>query len=601
MQRSTDGTTSRRSTTRPSRRPSSRRRTTLVRGGALLALVVLGAGCAGTGGGGTLLVAEGTPSSPDGVRIWSAEPGEELDDERLVIESALRPNSIATRVEDGTTWVNGLGRTWSGADLLSYSDATRSSLIGVRPGDEPDVLATATNVQTTVLRRGAYVRTSDGCILATSATETEDVGTGSCAISSDERWVVSWPNASGDEGGALTIRDLRHDRDDEVELDGTVLNAVVLSAGAKVFATVEVADGVQGVVLDATDGSEVGRTATFPYMDVSTVSAEATGFVIISTDAATSEESDGTPFTTLSYVDPDDAEVTEIDSGYYLVPVDTGEDITYLSYGEELADSSVREWVPGDDEPHVLLEGQVGAGTADGRLIVLREVAATGTDPAGVEIWRPDAAHHLSKVLTVPAPADSLPLEEGGTGAVVSRAWVRGSMLHLQLDQGMASSYVRVDMVGDHTDAPVENEEGVLLESLDADGTALLTQRDEAAGDEAILVVRPHDHHPTERGRFAGTGLNLIHEGVVYVTSIAGSSDAPEVSVHSIRATGEERRELLWEDRQLAGATWPEQNGATVTSITTVGSLIAQQQQAAQSQGGAGAAGGPADSATGTP
>ena len=569
-----------------SMRRSTPRRSTILRGGALAALVVLGAGCAGTGGG-KLLLAEGTPTSPEGVKIWSAAPGDELDDDNLVVASAQRPGSISTRLEDGTTWVNGLGRSWKGSDLLAYADASATNLISTEPGGTPDELASAPNLQTTVLRRGAYVRTSDGCLLATSATDTEEVGSGSCTISSDERWVVSWTGTDG-EGPSVTIRDLRHDRDEEVDLDGRVVNAVVLASGARVLVVVEAPDGFQGVVLDATDGSEVGRTEAYPYLDVATVGAEATGFVIITTTPATTDpvSSGGSSDTSLAYVDAD-AKVETIDSGYYLVPVDTGSTITYLSYGAELADSSVREWSPGDDEPEVLLEGQVGAGTADGRLIVLREVAADGDRSAGVELWRPDATHHLEKVATVPAPEGALGIEEGGSGASVSRAWVRGSMLYLQLDQDSASSFVRIDMTGDHSDVPVENVERLLLESLDADGTALLTRGDEQAGDEAILIVRPHDHEAEERARFTSTGLNLIHEGVIYVTSVSGSNDAPEVSVHSLRAAGELRQELLWKDRQIAGATWPEQNGATVTSITTVGSLIAQQQQAQQQQAGA--------------
>ncbi|MHB1138320.1 MAG: hypothetical protein ACYC2O_05130 [Microthrixaceae bacterium] len=559
-----------------SMRRSTPHRTTILRGGALAALVLVGAGCAGTGGG-TLLVAEGTPTSADGVKIWSAAPGDELDDGRLVVASAQRPGSVSTRLEDGTTWINGLGRTWKGSDLLAYADASSTNLISTSPGGEPEQLASATDLQTTVLRRGAYVRTADGCLLATSPTETEQLGTGSCAISSDERWVVSW-GSPGEDAPALTIRDLRHDHDETVDLDGRVVNAVVLAAG-------ESPDGYRGVVLDATDGSEVGRTDAFSYLDVATVGAEATGFVIITTNSAASDPTaPEAPTTALSYVDAD-ARVESIDSGYYLVPVQTGETITYLSYGNELSASSVREWSPGDDEPHVLLEGQVGAGTADGRLLVLREVAASGDDPAGVEFWRPDASHELVKVLTVPAPEGTMGIEEGGSGATVSRAWVRGAMVYLQLDQAPASSFVRIDMAGDHSDVPIENAERLLLESLDVDGTALLTRGDEAAGDEAILVVRPHDHDAEERARFTSTGLNLIHEGVIYVTSISGSSDAPEVAVHSVRATGKERRELLWSDRQIAGATWPEQNGATVTAITTVGSLIAQQQAAQQQQG----------------
>lgn len=557
-----------------------------VLGAALVALTLAASGCANAVKD-KLLVAEGTGSSAAGVKLWAVSPGDDLEDGNVVIEAAAGPNSIATRNDDGTTWVNGLGRVWKNTALLSYTGAETSVLSTTDPGGSPHDLAESASVQSTVIRRGVYVRTADGCELATSATESTSVGKGSCAISSDERWVVSWPSTAGDSDTSLSIRDLRGDHTRTVKGLGTVVNAVVLSKDARVFAVVQTADGDQGVVLDATDGSEIGRTKVFPYLDVTTLGAEATGFVILS--------STGGSDSTLSYVDTD-AKVTEIESGYYLAPVGNGAEITYLSFGEDVTKSSVKEWSPGDDEPETLLSGQVGAGTADGRLVILREVSSAENSSGGtakgatVEFWRPGAGHELTKVLTIPAPSNALGITEGGTGASVSKAWVKGSTAYLQVDQDSTSSFVRIDLTGDHSDAPVLNAAGLLLESLDVDGTALLTVADSASGEEAVQVVGPHDDEPTTRATFTQTGVNLIHEGTIYVTAIGGTSEAPEISVRSVRATGDKDPELLWKDSQIAGATWPEQNGATVTSITTVGSLLAAQQAATQSQQSGGGA-----------
>ena len=144
-------------------------------------------------------------------------------------------------------------------------------------------------------------------------------------------------------------------------------------------------------------------------------------------------------------------------------------------------------------------------------------------------------------------------------------------------------------MTGDRSDAPIENSAGLRLDSLDADGTALVTLKNPDSGQESILVVGPHDDEPVERATFAQTASNLIHEGAIYVTEVSGdttgaSGQAPELSVVSFRSSGKLNQKLLWKDRQIAGATWPEQNGATATQFVTVGALIKSQQAAQQAQ-----------------
>jgi len=584
----------------------------------LVVMAVTLTGCAGAAKG-KLLIADGSGASQDGVKIWAVSPDEpgndQLDDDALVIASAAQPNSISTRTEDGMTWINGLGREWKGSALLSYGSAEESRLITALPGEDGDTLAAASALQSTVLRRGVYVQTPEGCELATSTTESERVGDGLCAISSDERWVVSWPTPTQGESGPLTIRDLRHDDTIEVDdLGGTVVNAVALGFDNRVFAVVENDEGMQGVVLDATTGEDVGRTPVHPFLDVATLGAESEGFVILTSD---DDES-----TTLSYVDSE-AEVTEIEAagpGRLQLPISNDHGVVFITYSQEmesLAESTVSEWTPGDDEAEVLITGQVGAGTADGHLLILREVSAeenaaggaprpphAGVDtehsdddhdeaPKGatVEFWRPGAGHELTKVLTLPVPDDATSIAEGGTGAVVRTAWVKGHTAYLQVDQGDVASLVRLDLTGDHSDAPVVNRAGLTLNSLDGDGTVLMTAPTEGAEpgtEEDVMVLRPHDHDPVVRTTFTQTALSLITAGRIYVTALTGEGEERSVDVFSLRATGKLHRELLFSDAQIAGATWPEQNGATTTSITSVGTLIeaqqAQQQQSSQQQ-----------------
>jgi len=217
--------------------------------------------------------------------------------------------------------------------------------------------------------------------------------------------------------------------------------------------------------------------------------------------------------------------------------------------------------------------------------VAIREVAATGDSGPTVEFWRPGAGHKMTRVLTIPAPADAAPINETGLGASVSKVWVAHETAYLQLDHQASSSFVRIDLIGDHSDAPVQNTAGLALESLDVDGTALLTM---PGGDgQDVVVVGPHSEEPVTRGTFAQTGVNLIHEGVIYVTVVEGSAEDQQMSVRSIRSTGTPRPALLWDSSQLAGATWPEQNGATSSLITTVGALVAaaQTQQDQQAQG----------------
>jgi hypothetical protein len=286
--------------------------------------------------------------------------------------------------------------------------------------------------------------------------------------------------------------------------------------------------------------------------------------------------------TELLYVGTD-AEVTSIDRGFYLVPVINGAEVTYLRYNEDLATSSVRRWAPGDDEPEDLLTGYVGAGSPDGeRVLVSRETAE------GTELWREESSGELHEVLTLERQGDDAdPTSGTSTGIGVSQMLVRGSMVYLQINGASSSSFVRVDMVGSHSDVPVSGERQLLFESLDVDGTALLTRGGGTDQNpvEDILVVGPRDHEPELRASVGRTAANLIHEGTIYLTD---TSDPSKVTVRSVRAAGkDDELEELYVDKQVAGATWPQWGGATRSLFITPRLLVEQAQQSQQqSQGG---------------
>ena len=582
--------------------PAQRRTSwTLVVGVALIALTLGTAGCASSSKN-KLLIAEATGSSSSGVQVWAAAPGDTLDDSNLVIEGAASPAQIATRLEDGSTWINGLGRDWNNTALLAFGGTSAldpssqqpgsqiTNLTTAKPGEKPNSLVESAQLLATVIRRGVYVRTADGCVLVTSPTKAEDLGFGSCAISTDERWVISWgadpatrdASSTGDTAPSdtsLTIRDLRHKSDTAVTGIGTVRDAVALSNGALVMASVQVGEEVQGVLLDASNGSEVGRTEKFKALEISPAANNAKGFVFMTNKGEGSA---------LWYMDAD-ASVQPIDEGFYLAPVNNGSEVTFLSFQEDLAKSTVRSWSPGDSEPETLLTGQVGAGMVHDKLLVLREVDGTGRTGAQLEFWRMASGEEFTKVLSIPAPGDAKPLRLGGAAVVVDRAWVRNNLAYLQLSTGTSSSFVRIDMTGDRSDAPIQNLAGLRLDSLDADGTALLTLKESDSPADSIVVIGPHDEEPVKRASFSQTASNLIHEGVIYVTEVTGDTtgnteETPELSVVSFRSSGNLDQKLLWKDRQIAGATWPEQNGATAAQFITVGALIKSQQDAQQAQ-----------------
>jgi hypothetical protein len=158
--------------------------------------------------------------------------------------------------------------------------------------------------------------------------------------------------------------------------------------------------------------------------------------------------------------------------------------------------------------------------------------------------------------------------------------------VYLQVNGASTSSFVRIDMVGDHSDVPLTGAEELLFESLDVDGTALLTRGagDDTAPLDDILVVGPHDDEPELRATVGRTAANLIHEGTIYLTD---TSDPARVTVDSLRSTGsDDEPEELYADKQIAGATWPQWGGATRGLFVTPRLLLEQAQQSQQAQQG---------------
>ncbi len=551
-----------------------------VTGAAALAALLFAAGCTSATSGDLLVAdvpAQDSTEQSSGIPIWGVNPGDALDDDSLLLSNALSPGEITSVLPDGQTWVNTLGRVWGGGSLLSYGDGQQSLVVAGTAGSKLERIAASGNTTTRVLRRGTFVQTAEGCVLATSPDDVEEVGEGSCAISLDERWVVSWPV---DAPGGLTIRDLRTGSTRTVD-DLTVASAAVLSHDNRVMVIDRTAEGTAGVVLDATDGSEIGRTDRYESLQIGLIGAESTGFVALASTAAGSE---------LLHIDTE-AHIETIDEGFYLVPVLNGHEVTYLDYGQDLTASSLKRWSH-DEEPEVLLEGYVGAAAIDEHHVI----ATKETDDSIEFFYQHGGTGELEHAYTLPMAdgADS-PLAGNGSGIKALRTWVRGSTVLLQINgEGTTGSFVRIDTQGGHSDAPIVNASGLLLEAIDSDGTVLLSLDDTAvdvdpatgmptaSAPRRMVVVRPHDDEPTTRAVLARTGTNMIHDGVIYLTD---ASDVERVVVSKVRATGkDDEQHVLYENKQIAGSTWPEQGGATQSLLITPRLLIEQQQQQLEQQ-----------------
>jgi len=524
----------------------------------LVAGLALAATACGSSDGRQLMVADDTSGSgATATRVWAVEPGEALADSALVARDATQPLGISTIQPDGLSWYNQLGRSWSGKALLAYQTDARSLVTAGTPGARATTLASSDGpLQAVVLRRGVAIVNQDGCSLATDVARATKIGTGSCQISEDERWVVSWPATPGD----LTIRDLRSDRVRVVRGIRTV-TAATLGRDTRVLAVEEVDGGVRGRVIDATSGATVGDgTKVYDAMQVLPATEGATGFAAVAQSGTT---------VALLWV-ATDGTTTPVDTGLAMVPVSVDSGITYLRLDADETQDSVRRWTPdgATGDRTVLLTGKVGAGVATpGHLVATRE-----TD-TGVQFFRTATSGALEQVLTLRTDT-SQPV-------TVNQMEIHDGVALLEVGGAQDTSFVRIDLTGDGSDAPVRNWPYLLLESVDTDGTALLTgTRGSDVNFEELLVVGAHDDTYHVRGRADATGTNLIHEGIIYYTDQPQSGD---VTVRSVRATGDRDAKVLYRRHQIAGATWPENGGAT-QSLLVSRALLSQQQQSRQQQ-----------------
>lgn len=531
--------------------------------------IAAGAGCTGTGTG-RLLLAEDTSgssdssaASPSSTSIWAVEHGEDPSDDNRIASDVSSPLYINTVRTDGTLARDLLATQWDGSILSSFvqGGTTYTASVG-EPGATATTIASSdSQVQSNVLTRGVYVATAEGCTLARTADDVEEIGAGLCQVSEDERWVVSWPA----DGGELTIRDLRTGKVRTVE--GVTTSAVALGHGSSVLAVQHGDDGSQGVVIDATSGKVVGRTDTFDDLQAMPVSPGSTGFVVL---AASQSQAATVESTSLLWVDTDGS-VRVVDRGALMLPVLTDSEVTYVHFGgQETGSDSIRRWDSSSSERTTLLKGAVGAAAVTGSTIV-----ATKDTADGVEVYRSTARGDLELATTVPGDATD--------GSTVSAVLRLGSTSLMVVTVDGLSSLARVDLSGDDSDVPVKGWVKMIVEGVDTDGTALVTgAASTSAEQESIGVVTPRSDAFVERTTADRTGLNLIHEGVIYVTD---QTTDGELTVRSVRAQGDLDAERLYSGYQLTGATWPTDNGATRSTLISRVAVLSQQQQQ-QSGGG---------------
>ncbi len=530
--------------------------------GALLAGVAIAATACGSSTGNQLLVA-GDTSAQDAAPtdVWAVAPGDPINASAVVSKQVARPLGVSTIEDDGLVWTNQLGREWEGRSLLSFQSQQGGNPVAkvttATPGGTPFTLDSSTTaaLQPVVLRRGVAVIGQDGCKLATGPTEVKTVGKGSCQISADERWVISWSNT---QAGPITIRDLRSG---STRTAGSkTLGASVIDVDARLLGIEEVSGGYRGVVYGATDGKEVGHTATYDRMVAFPGTAGATGFVALAQSGQSVK---------LLWISTSGEETT-IDSGPSLYPVMVNDQVTYLRFASSESGDSIRRWTPSGSKGtrEVLLTGRVGAAQ-----VAPDQIIATKDSARGVAFYRTAGSGELEKVHDLVTPVSG--------GSTVDKLLVQEGVALMQVTTDQRISFVRVPLEGDGAATPIRSWPYLVLESVDVDGTALLTGARTDSGAEQVLVVGPHDEQPTVRATADRTGTNLIHEGVVYWTD---QPNQGRISVRSVRATGEKDPKVLYRGRQIAGATWPENNGATESTLVSRVALIQQQQQAQQQQ-----------------
>jgi hypothetical protein len=533
-----------------------------VAAGAFVAITAL-VGCAGSAGD-RLLVTEATPTADGTGTIWAVEPGEELGDDAVVARGAAQPLGVTSKGHHGTSWTNQWGRAWAGRVLMSWAGSDEARVTVGAPGDEGTTLVSArSRIRTDVISRGLFVSSADGCSLARGAArdDVEEVGTGNCSISDDERWVVSWPaEPTPGAAGVLTIRDLRTGTVRELP-DISAVHAVAIGRDARVLAAESVDGGLRGVVLDATSGRVVGRTEVYPDMRLAPAVDGSTAFL------ALGQEAGGSVLLSISTA----AEVTVIDRGLAVVPLTFGRTVHYLRLDDDPRGDTIRRWEPGGEAETLLTAsaGPIGAAAiGTDHIIATRQVGST------IEIHRESGSGALEETLRIPIGSER--------PATADTMLVQGDRVFMVLSAGADAStgeapdkfLVRLELHGDDSIVALRDLPSISLAALDHDGTALIvTRRELGDGEDELRVLSPRQDTTEVRTTAGATGINLIHDGVIYFS--AADSDGRSPEIRSVRAYGSADERVLYRDRVIAGATWPEQGEAQSSFLLSRAALEA--------------------------
>jgi len=537
----------------------------------------------GSANGHQLVVAGGSNQST-GLNLYAVDPGEKVANTAIVASGVTGPSEISVVGTDGTIQRNDVATSWAGQALVAATNGQNTLVTAAVPGERPTLLSKVGQARTTVLDRGVFVENQNGCTLTSSNGATEVVGAGRCSMSTDQRWVASWPFNGGD----LRIRDLRGSKATKVpnlKVQGT---AVALGRDARVVAEVAVGTSVRLVMVDGTNGKVIGRSTPAQAILRLDPKTEGAPGVVATVRTQTSTE--------LWFMDTDGT-TTMIDRAGLLLNVSTNRAITYLRYGDQLDSGAV---IQRSDDGHVerLLRGKVGVGAAGAESLVL-----TRESKKGLEFFTTGThSGHLRKLLTLPAqtkrpaaaPADLGPV---GNDAVVDTFFTHEDQVWIAVTTGETQSLVRLDLTGDESIALLPHWRLAAINAIDEDGTALVSAVEPASAAQAnptrnavqLVTIGAQAESPTVRLQLARPTQGLIHNGTIYLAGSGG-----EIPLVSTIERGENTQKLLYRNVQLAGALWPNQGGATTSTLVTPGLLTkqAQESQGAQQQGGGSAAGG---------
>lgn len=511
---------------------------------AATAALLVAAGCSN---GDRLLVAEGQVGQ-EGTPIWAVEDDQPADDSTLVGRRATSPLGIQDVTSAGTSSFNQLGWNWGGEVLLAVGTPDGSRISVGAPGARQALLERSEgDVDSAVVRRGVFLRSPTGCALATGAEPAEEVGTGRCLLSEDERWIVSWSGGTSpdQQGGPVprsnvaaqgaTVRDLRSGSVRRIS-DAAVTSASVLGHDERVLLAEQDGDVVRLRLVDAADGSTVARPGRYDAVNIQPPVVGSDGFVL---QARVGQRMQLVHVAT-------DGERTVIDEGLQLQPVTASSVVTYLEFGEGPGQDALLRW-DGDGEPEVLARGSVGAGAVDPTTIVALEEAQ-----GRVRFMREGHGGELEESVVL--------VTDTSRSVLATRTVVRDDSAILVVSSASGTSLVEVGLHGPGK-VLVSDWASLQLQSMDHDGTILFTgRRTTADTQDALVVVRP-GHDPEVRGRVPQVGTALLHAGTIYA-SVVGER---QVEVRSFTAVGERGSELLHRGKQVAGATWPELGGATET------------------------------------